>query len=95
MDRNAPISIVAALVVSIVGVFGLMTQPMVVGIYKDLLGFSLEQGGLVIVAEIAGGALASVLAMFWITRVNWRVAVVCSLVCVDCRQPHYHNANRS
>ena len=82
MDRNAPISVVAALVVSIVGVFGLMTQPMVVGIYKDLLGFSLEQGGLVIVAEIAGGALASVLAMFWITRVNWRVAVVCSLVCV-------------
>jgi predicted MFS family arabinose efflux permease len=82
MDRNAPISVVAALVVSIVGVFGLMTQPMVVGIYKDLLGFSLEQGGLVIVAEIAGGALASILAMFWITRVNWRVAVVCSLVCV-------------
>lgn len=82
MDRNAPISVLAALVVSIVGVFGLMTQPMVVGIYKDLLGFSLEQGGLVIVAEIAGGALASILAMFWITRVNWRVAVVFSLVCV-------------
>jgi predicted MFS family arabinose efflux permease len=82
MDRNAPISVVAALVVSIVGVFGLMTQPMVVGIYMDLLGFSLEQGGLVIVAEIAGGALASILAMFWITRVNWRVAVTLSLLCV-------------
>jgi predicted MFS family arabinose efflux permease len=82
MDRNAPISVVAALVVSIVGVFGLMTQPMVVGIYTDLLGFSLEQGGLVIVAEVAGGALASILAMFWITRVNWRVAVSCSLLCV-------------
>jgi len=82
MDRNAPISIVAALVVSIVGVFGLMTQPMVVGIYTDLLGFSLEQGGLVIVAEVAGGALASVLAMFWITRINWRIAVALSLTCV-------------
>jgi len=82
MDRNAPISIVAAIVVSIVGVFGLMTQPMVVGIYTDLLGFTLEQGGLIIIAEIAGGALASILAMFWINRVNWRVAIVFSLVCV-------------
>ena len=51
MERNAPIAIVAACVVSIVGVFGLMTQPMVVGIFSDVLGFSLEQGGLIIVAS--------------------------------------------
>ncbi|MFQ5634577.1 MAG: hypothetical protein ACE5G3_04505, partial [Gammaproteobacteria bacterium] len=82
MDRNAPIAIVAACVVSIVGVFGLMTQPMVVGVYSDVLGFSLEQGGLIIVAEVAGGALASVLAMFWINRVSWRVALVFALACV-------------
>lgn len=82
MDRNAPIAIVAACVVSIVGVFGLMTQPMVVGIYSDVLGFSLEQGGLIIVAEVAGGALASVLAMFWINRVNWRIALLFALACV-------------
>ena len=65
MDRNAPLAIAAAIAVSIIGVFGLMTQPMVVGVYTDLLGFSLEQGGGVIVAEVAGGALASILAMFW------------------------------
>jgi len=82
MDRNAPISIFAAAVVSIVGVFGLMTQPMVVGIYTDLLGFTLEQGGLVIVAEVAGGALASILATFWIGRINWRIALAIALVCV-------------
>jgi predicted MFS family arabinose efflux permease len=82
MDRNTPIAIVAACVVSIVGVFGLMTQPMVVGIYSDLLGFSLEQGGLVIIAEIAGGALASLLAIFWINRINWRVALVIALACI-------------
>ncbi len=82
MDRNAPISIFAALAVSIVGVFGLMTQPMVVGIYTDLLGFSLEQGGLIIVAEVAGGALASIMAMFWIGRLDWRIAAAFALVCV-------------
>lgn len=82
MDRNAPIAIAAACVVSIVGVFGLMTQPMVVGVYSDVLGFSLEQGGLIIVAEVAGGALASVLAMFWINRINWRAALVFALVSI-------------
>ncbi len=82
MDRNTPIAIVAACVVSIVGVFGLMTQPMVVGIYSDLLGFSLKQGGLVIIAEVAGGALASLLAIFWINRINWRIALVIALACI-------------
>jgi len=82
MDRNAPVAVLAACVVSIVGVFGLMTQPMVVGIYSDLLGFSLEQGGLVIVAEVAGGALASVLAMFWINRISWRIALMIALTCI-------------
>ena len=82
MDRNAPMAIVAACVVSIVGVFGLMTQPMVVGIYSDLLGFSLEQGGLIIVAEVAGGALASILAMFWINRISWRIALSFALAVV-------------
>ncbi|MDP6417285.1 MAG: hypothetical protein QGG54_19955, partial [Gammaproteobacteria bacterium] len=82
MDNNAPIAIIAACVVSIIGVFGLMTQPMVVGIYSDLLGFSLEQGGLVIVAEIAGGALASILAMFWINKVSWRIALGFAMFCI-------------
>lgn len=82
MDRNSPLSIAAAIVVSVVGVFGLMTQPMVVGVYADLLGFDIQQGSLVIIAEIAGGALASILAMFWINRINWRHAVLFALACV-------------
>jgi len=82
MDRNAPLSIVAAIIVSVVGVFGLMTQPMVVGVYADLLGFDLQQGSLIIIAEVAGGALASILAMFWIAKVNWRYTILFALVCV-------------
>lgn len=82
MDRNAPLSIVTAVIVSVVGVFGLMTQPMVVGVYDDWLGFPMEQGSLIVVAEVAGGALASILAMFWINKVNWRYATLFALLCV-------------
>lgn len=82
MDRNAPLAIVTAVIVSVVGVFGLMTQPMVVGVYADLLGFDYQQGGNVIIAEVAGGALASILAMFWINRVNWRFAILFALLVV-------------
>ena len=82
MDRNAPLAIATAVVISVVGVFGLMTQPMVVGVYADMLGFDLQQGSLIIIAEVAGGALASILAMFWINKVNWRYAVLFALICV-------------
>ena len=82
MDRNAPLSIVAAIVVSIVGVFGLMTQPMIIGVYAEALQFTEQQGTLVVIAEIAGGALASIVAMFWIGRINWRIAIAIALIVV-------------
>jgi predicted MFS family arabinose efflux permease len=82
MDRNAPISIAAAIVISIVGVFALFTQPMIIGIYAQALQFTEQQGTYILVAEIAGGALASILAVFWINKVNWRLAILFALVCV-------------
>ncbi len=82
MDRNAPLSIATAVIVSVVGVFGLMTMPMGIGVYVDTLGFTLEQGNQIVIAEVAGGALASILAMFWINKVNWRYAILFALVCV-------------
>lgn len=75
MDRNAPISIAAAVLVSVIGVFALMTQPLIVGVLVDAMGFSIQEATQVIVAEIFGGALASLLALFWINRINWRLAV--------------------
>jgi predicted MFS family arabinose efflux permease len=76
MDRNAPISIAAAVLVSVIGVFALMIMPLVVGVMVDKLGFTLQQATNIIVAEVAGGALASILAVFWIGRVNWRFAII-------------------
>jgi predicted MFS family arabinose efflux permease len=82
MDRNAPTSIAAAIVVSIVGVFALMTMPMIIGIYSETLQFTEQQGNYILIAEVAGGALASILAMFWINKVNWRLVIVFALSCV-------------
>ena len=82
MDRNAPISIAAAVYVSIVGVFALMIMPIVPGVLISQLGFSEEAAAGVIAAEVGGGALASIIAMFWIGRVNWRSAALLSVLVV-------------
>ena len=82
MDRNAPTAIIAACVVSIVGVFALMIMPMIIQTYTNTLGFTVEQGNTILVAEVAGGALASIVAMFWIGRVNWRIALSAALAVV-------------
>ncbi len=72
MDRNAPAAIYAGIFVSVVGVFALMIMPIVPGVLMAELGFSKEAATGVIAAEVGGGALASVFAMFWIGRLNWR-----------------------
>ncbi|MDP6437189.1 MAG: hypothetical protein QF790_11145 [Gammaproteobacteria bacterium] len=82
MDRNAPISIVTAIVVSVVGVFALMIQPMIIPIYAGLLGFTDQEGLNILIAEVGGGALASIIAIFWINKINWRLATTVALVCV-------------
>ena len=82
MDRNAPGAIVAAIVVSVVGVFALMTMPVIIGIYSQTLGFDSNQGNLIMIAEVAGGALASLLAVTWITRISWRKAIAFALIVI-------------
>ena len=82
MDRNAPSAITAAVFVSVIGVFALMIMPIVPGVLITQLGFSQEQATGVISAEVGGGALASVLAMFWIGRFNWRTAILFSILVV-------------
>jgi len=81
MDRNAPISIAAGVLVSVIGIFALLTMPLIIGLLTAQLGFSIQQANNVIIAEVAGGALASITAMFWIQRISWRKAVV-GAICV-------------
>lgn len=79
MDRNAPAAVYAGIFISVIGVFGLMIMPIVPSVLIEQLGLSSEAATSVISAEVGGGALASVLAMFWIGRVNWRTAIVASI----------------
>ena len=82
MDRNASSAVYAGIFVSVIGVFALMIMPIVPGVLEAQLGVSIEAAAGVISAEVGGGALASVLAMFWIGKVNWRVASVFSIAVV-------------
>jgi len=49
-----------------------MIMPIVPGVLMAELGFSKEAATGVISAEVGGGALASIFAMFWIGKLNWR-----------------------
>ncbi len=75
-------SVVAAVILSVIGVFGLMPQPLIVGALQDHLGFTSQQASLITAAEVFGGALASILAVFWIRRINWRTATFFAIVVV-------------
>ncbi len=74
MDQDKASVVAAAVALSCIGVFGLIPQPIFVGALQDVLGFSNQQAGLIAAAEVFGGALACILASFWIQRVNWRTA---------------------
>ena len=74
MDRDAPKTIAAAVALSCIGVFGLLPQPIFLGALQDVLGFSSQQASLITASEVIGGAVASILAAFWIQKVNWRTA---------------------
>ena len=82
MDRNSTASIVAAIVISVVGVFALMIMPMIIPTYMGVLGFTEQQSSTIMIAEVGGGALASIAAIFWINKVNWRLAATVALAVV-------------
>jgi predicted MFS family arabinose efflux permease len=82
MQVDKPNTITAAVALSCIGVFGILAAP----IFTNILGVSLQldadQIGLIIFAEIAGAALASILAAFWIQKANWRVAASLAVMTV-------------
>lgn len=82
MATDKPTTIAAAVALSCIGVFGLLPQPIFLGALQDYLGFSSQQASLITASEVIGGALASILAAFWIRRVNWRLAALAGIVVV-------------
>ena len=49
--------------------------PLLVGGYVTQLGFSNQQGGYIISAELAGFAVAPIPAAIWVRRISWRTAL--------------------
>ena len=82
MDRNAPAAIYAGIFISVIGVFALMIMPMLSIVLPAQLGISNKEATDIVGMEVLGGALASLLAMFWISKVNWRQAIVFSVAVV-------------
>lgn len=73
MTADKPMTAIAAVALSCLGIFGIMAAPILTNILGTGLQFDADQIGLIIGAEIGGGALASVLAAFWIRKANWRI----------------------
>ncbi len=74
---DRPASIAVIILLGAVAVAGFNIQPMYLGALADHLGFTAEQLGVIAGLEIAGSALAGIVATVWIRRWDWqRVAFV-------------------
>jgi predicted MFS family arabinose efflux permease len=82
MQVDKPSTIIAAVALSCIGVFGILAAPIFANILGAGLQLDTDQIGLIIFAEIAGGALASILASFWIQKANWRLAASFAVIVV-------------
>ena len=72
-------------ILSLLSTFGAAVYfiaPLLVGGYVTQLGFSSQQGGYIISAELAGFAVAAIPAAIWVKRLNWRTALYLSAACV-------------
>jgi len=79
---DKPATIAAAVLICIIGGFPLFTLPIIGPVLQEQLGFTIQQAGQVAPIEVLGVGLASILAMFWIRRVNWRVAALVAVTAV-------------
>ena len=84
-DADKPRTIIAAVALSCIGIFGIMAAPIMASIMGAKLGFEASQIGSIALAEIGGAALASIAASFWIQKANWRVvgagAILAVVIC--------------
>ena len=65
-------------ILSLLSAFGAAVYfiaPLLVGGYVTQLGFSNQQGGYIISAELAGFAVAPIPAAIWVRRISWRTAL--------------------
>jgi len=81
MQKDSVKTITAAVLLSVIGILVLLSSPVFIRTIVNESGFSVALANQLISLELFGVALASMLAVFWIRRMNWRgVSVMAVLV---------------
>ena len=71
-DVNSPRTIFAIALLASITPSAVLVGPLVVGALVTQLGFTPQQGGNMIFAELSGAALATFPALWWVGKINWR-----------------------
>jgi predicted MFS family arabinose efflux permease len=79
-DVNRPAAIAAGIWVLVAGAFVYNVLPAMVGAAAETLGLNARQVGFLASADLIGAVAACITSLFWIRRVNWRVAATIGLV---------------
>ena len=79
IDVNSPRTIFAIALLASITPSAVLVGPLVVGSLVTQLGFTPQQGGNMIFAELGGAALATFPAFWWIGAINWRKVLYFSL----------------
>ncbi len=79
MSKMAKGTLPALVTIGVMAVTSLYLQPLLVGGMISDRGFTEQQAGFIASADLAGMALASFIALAWLTRIGWRVAALFGL----------------
>ena len=82
MSTDKPTTIIAALLLSCVGVFAIMAGPIMTEVLVGALGLPADAAGQIFAVEALGTALAPLAATLWMGRVRWRTAAIFALLVV-------------
>jgi len=95
-DVNSRATIVTLVLIGSFAAFVLLTAPALVGAFLSQLQLTPQQAGYLISADMAGMGLATVPALVWLNRLNWRkvalVALLLNAVChlISALLDNYH-----
>ncbi|MEZ5566010.1 MAG: MFS transporter [Gammaproteobacteria bacterium] len=82
MTTDKPTTIIAAMLLACIGVFGLLAGPIMTEILYASLGLPADKAGQIFAAEALGTALAPLAATLWMSRVSWRSAAMAAILVV-------------
>ncbi|MGI9292601.1 MAG: MFS transporter [Pseudomonadales bacterium] len=75
-DINSPYAILGMICLLVMGPMFFLIMPLYVGALADHVGLDNQQIGALTSVELAGSAVSSLLALFWIRRFSWRLTAI-------------------